>query len=188
MKKNFGKSELKNEEPISTLLYYISYKISKLTNINPNYITTARLFLMLILYHQLYYGGKYIPALLLLTCYFLDHLDGEMARQNNRVTIFGDYYDHIVDQLYMLPLFYLLYLKFKYHKHLKIIIFVFIALMVTSTVLVGCQELIFTKTKKNVKSQSLNIITKLCVVNDLQILKFFGQGLLHAFLICLILY
>ena len=60
--------------------------------------------------------------------------------------------------------------------------------MITSTVLVGCQELIFTKTKNNVKSQSLNIITKLCVVNDLSILKFFGQGLLHVYLICLILY
>ena len=188
MKKNFGKSELKNEEPISTLLYYISYKITKLTNINPNYITTARLFLMLILYYLLYYGGRIMPAILLLICYFLDHLDGEMARQNNRVTIFGDYYDHIVDQLYMLPLFYLLYLKFKYHRNLKIIIFVFIALMITSTVLVGCQELIFTKTNNKVKSQSLNIITKLCIVKDLHILKFFGQGLLHVYLIFLILH
>ena len=75
MEKKFGKSQLKNEEPISTFLYFISYKISKLTNINPNYITTTRLILMIFLYYFLYYGGKHIPASLLIICYFLDHLD-----------------------------------------------------------------------------------------------------------------
>ena len=100
----YGKSPKHLEDPISNILYYISYKITQIININPNYITLLRLFIMFYIYYLLFNNkSKYFAAILFMICYFLDHLDGEMARQHDKITKFGDYFDHIVDNLYILP-------------------------------------------------------------------------------------
>ena len=78
----YGKSPIEYEEPISNLFYSIAYNISKIYNIDPNIITTLRLIIMIFIYYLLYKTSyKKLAALLFIFCYFLDHLDGEMARQ-----------------------------------------------------------------------------------------------------------
>ena len=184
----YGKSPEKYEEPISNFLYYISYKISKKYNIRPNLITTIRLLLMFLVYYLIYSSQlKVLTGLFYLFCFFLDHLDGEMARQNNTSTSFGDYYDHITDCFYELPVFFLLFIKLRNHPNFKTLLIIFLILIFTSTVLVSCQEVYISKNNNKAKSAALEKLKNLCLINDLKIMRYFGQGLFHLYVFYLII-
>ena len=108
--------------------------------------------------------------------------------RNDRVTVFGDYYDHITDHLYILPVIYFMYLKFSNHKYFYYILISFLILFISSTILISCQELYFSKHKKTFESKSLNKLQSLCVIKDFKKIRYFGLGLLHILLIYLILF
>lgn len=188
----YGKSKQYNEEPISNYLYNISYTLTNKIKINPNIITTFRLILMIIVYYILIYKKKYsiIAGFLFLFCYFLDHLDGEMARQHDLITTFGDYYDHIVDNTYIIPVIIILYYKFRDRKNFHQIGIIFLLLTISSTMLISCQEKIFWKNQKEYgrkQSISLSSLTGFCMTDDISKLRYFGLGLWHLYIFYLII-
>ena len=195
-RQKYGKCNLELEEPISKLLYYISYRISKKINMNPNLITTSRLLIMFLVYYLIHKNYLIVPGILYLFCYFLDHLDGEMSRQNKTYTLFGDYYDHSVDLLYELPVFYLLYLKYREGKLYYLYIIIFFTLIINSSILVLFQESQISeknnKAKSNIISNFLRIYSGLhgkdpILYYKFNISKYFGQGLFHLFIFYLII-
>ena len=184
----YGKSPEKYEEPMVNYLYYISNQISKKYNISPNLITTIRLLLMIAVYYLIYSSQfKVLAGIFYLFCFFLDHLDGEMARQHNTSSTFGDYYDHITDCFYELPVFFLLFIKLKNHPNFKILFLIFLILIFTSTVFVSCQEVYLSKNNDKAQSEALEKLKNLCLINDLKIIKYFGQGLFHLYVFYLII-
>ena len=187
--KKYGKCDLEFEEPSSKLMYYISYLITKKININPNLITTARLVIMFIVYYLLYKNYKILAGLLYLLCFFFDHLDGEMSRQHNTNSLFGDYYDHFVDIFYELPVFLFLYYKYIYDKSFYLYLIIFFIILINSTILVFFQEEKINENNSKVKSSILGTLNFFKNYNckNISILKYFGQGLLHLFVFYLII-
>ena len=188
-----GKTPQEYEDPIPNIFYYISDKLcDKLfkLKITPNFITTLRLILMIIATILVFYK-KYLffAGFLFIFCFFLDHLDGEYARKCNMVTKFGDYYDHIVDNTYFIPLLIIIFYR---NRNIYLILF-FLILLIISTILIGCQEKYMFKYKNNISSQSLKILQKTCpfkykkLEKSLRVLRFFGQGLLILFIFFLII-
>lgn len=188
-----GKTPQEYEDPIPNMFYYISDKLCdnlfKL-KITPNFITTLRLILMIVLTILVFYK-KYLlfAGILFIFCFFLDHLDGEYARKYNMVTKFGDYYDHIVDNTYFIPLLIIIFYR---NRNIYLILF-FLILLIISTILIGCQEKYMFKYKNNISSKSLKILQKTCpfeykkLKKSLSVLRYFGQGFLILFIFFLII-
>uniref|UniRef100_A0A6C0DAF1 CDP-alcohol phosphatidyltransferase n=1 Tax=viral metagenome TaxID=1070528 RepID=A0A6C0DAF1_9ZZZZ len=89
------------ENPIDNIIINICEKLIKICqkyNITPNDITITRIiFGIFIIYKFKYSCNLYIPVFGTLIFYFLDCLDGNLARTTNQVTVLGDYLDHFAD-------------------------------------------------------------------------------------------
>ena len=188
----FSKTQgVQYEDPLTLFYYNASRYISNKTVIHPNIITTLRLIIMIGLTISFYYK-KYtiIMALLVQLCWFLDHLDGDMARNHNLITKFGDYYDHIVDVTYLLPLYVILIYRL-YAKPGFIVLLLFLILLnITTSLLISCQEKLFHKKNKNTGSYMLQLLSSICNLdkNHLRILKFFGGSTLMLYIGVLMIY
>ena len=154
-----GKVGTDLEDYISEFMYNISDKISpsllKL-NITPNIITTIRfiaLFIAIYIAHTK--NNRKIIAIIIISFYFMDCLDGHFARKYNMITEFGDYYDHIVDILgIVLLVFYVL----KYIKDQSLLI-VFFFLLLTSFLHIGCEELLLQlNNDQRVMSKAMSVL------------------------------
>ena len=110
-----------------------------------------------------------------------------MSRQHNTATIFGDYYDHLTDIFYELPVFLLLFLKLRNENNFKILITLFLILIISSTILVSCQEVHISRDNEKARSKSLEKLKNLCIINEPGIIRYFGQGSLHLYVFYLIL-
>ena len=172
------------EEPLSIAYYKMAKNIANKVKINPNIITFARLLLMVSL-TALFYTNRLtiLAALLLQACFFLDHLDGEMARTHNMVTEFGDYFDHILDVTYEVPLAIILIWKLYSTPLFFPILITLIALVYLSTMLVACQEVVLEKESTKIASKSLQGIQSMCPPgfshDHIRYIKYFGQSFLH---------
>ena len=127
-----------------------------------------------------------ITASLFIGC---NNSDGEMARQHNTISTFGDYYDHIVDNTYIIPVIIILYYKFRDHKNFHQLGIIFLLLTISSIMLVSCQEKIFWKNQKEYgrkQSISLSSLTGLCMTDNISKLRYFGLGLWHLYIFYLI--
>ena len=188
----FSKKEgLQFEDPLTLLYYQGSHYISNRVIIHPNIITTLRLIIMIGLTISFYYKKfTIIMALLVQFCWFLDHLDGDMARNYNNISKFGDYYDHIVDVTYLLPLYAILIYRL-YKKPGFIILLLFLILLnITTSLLISCQEKIFHKKNKETGSNILQLVSSVCNLDKkyLKILKFFGGSTLMLYIGVLMIY
>ena len=182
-----GKIHHTLEDPFSHLLYHISDKISPYLyalNISPNEITTVRFIVLLV---SLFYciPNKYYreASILYILSYFGDCLDGHYSRKYNMVTEFGDYYDHVIDNLGIVLTLYVLYKNTNNY----VIIFIIIIAMI-SLIQIGCQEK-YISIKNKTDSKFLSFTQYLCpscTVEDIEstmsITKLFGAGTVHIFI------
>lgn len=123
-------------------------------NIQPNDLTCLRFFLLQIAFFFLCCTTHIIlPLILIVLFYFLDCLDGHLARSTNQITRFGDFMDHSVDLLYAYFFFCFLYLH-SYFGRFWLLCFFFIFFF-------GCllhitlQQFLFEDVKNNQKNSPI---------------------------------
>ena len=108
---------------------YMSSYIHKL-GITPNIITTMSLICGLSASALLYNKHYYSACVLWIISYYLDNLDGYIARKYNQTSKIGDYYDHIADLIKFLTALFVLY-KLNSHKFYEVSIVLFIFLIIS---------------------------------------------------------
>jgi len=90
--------------------------------ITPNHITIFRFMLSVIIYYILFTTCEYkFPIIAFMFCYFLDCMDGHLARKTNQVTLIGDYFDHMAD-CFVAIMFIIFMLYREYESKTQIII------------------------------------------------------------------
>ena len=139
---NGRKIPIIHENPIDNYIillcdYCINFCIKY--NITPNNITITRIILSFIIYIYLYYSSyKYIPICGIGLFYFMDCLDGHLARLSNQVTILGDYLDHCADIFFYFN--FLIFILFKTYYYKYYIIFGFIILTYFALIHLSLQQ------------------------------------------------
>jgi phosphatidylglycerophosphate synthase len=192
-----GKIHESLEDPLSQLFYDISDQISPSLHcigITPNFVTTIRTILMLVGFPYAFLTKHYhIAAIIYITSYFCDCLDGHLSRKYNLDTPFGDYYDHISDILGMIITLYLIGITL--HADKKIVIYVVIFFFLISLIQISCQERYLRIMGINKDSKLLNTTICLCsesIVDDediestMDITKLFGIGTFQLFITILL--
>jgi phosphatidylglycerophosphate synthase len=183
------------ENPFDVILYKFADYISpyaKYLGFTPNAVTSlSNIFGMITVILLL--KSYYILAILtFILSYFLDCLDGHMARKYKMYSKYGDLYDHISDIFRSIliygTLIYIDYKKFLVMLPLLIILFIGINIQL------GCQELYYDKND----SASLSFTKKLCPVqnsNDKELLinvmkytKYLGTGTFNLYVCLIFLY
>ncbi len=169
---------------------YMSRYVHKL-GITPNIITTLSLICGLSASAFLYNKYYYSACVLWIVSYYLDNLDGYIARKYNQTSKIGDYYDHIADLIKFLTVLFVLY-KINSHKFYKVFIVLFLFLMLMMSHL-GCQESYYNKNE----SDSLGFTKQMCPVNSfkiktvqdaINITKYFGCGTFNLMIVLCFLY
>ena len=184
MKNNYNngrKIHQKYENPIDNILIVYCDKMTDFlykNQITPNSITIFRLILILIVIHSLFYKNDvYFPIIGIFIFYFLDCLDGNLARATNQVTVFGDYLDHFSDLLFYC--LFILYMFVKNYDNKIIIIIIFIIFIYLTLVHLGLQQLNYKlSNKKNIEDELLDHLNNLHKLkpSDIKWTKYFGCG------------
>jgi phosphatidylglycerophosphate synthase len=149
--------------------YFINFCIKY--KITPNIITIARIFLSFYIYYILYYTVYVnIPIFGIGIFYFMDCLDGHLARISDQVTVLGDYLDHNADLFFYIN--FLIYMLYRNYLYKCYILFLFFILTYLSLVHLSLQQYNY----KIIIYDNLNISEKNKIfINDcesLDILKF----------------
>ena len=172
------------ENPIDLLFYHIIHYTSDTIyslNIKPNMITTLSLLCGLISAYCLYHRILFISFIFWIISYYLDLLDGYIARKYNQGSVFGGWYDHISDIIKIFALLYVFYL----HKKYCIFILVLASLLL-SFINVSCKTKYLGRDKN--PNDSLYIFQKYCYNKQYaKYTKYIGEGTL-AILIPIIVY
>lgn len=162
-------------DPIDNIFYNISDKVSNpLYNlgITPNMITIFSMITNFITCELLDNKQNKLGAVLILFTYFLDNLDGFMARKYKQVSKIGDYLDHGSDMIFGLTMMYQLYKQNKWDKF-KIKLGIYLLFAFIMTIHLGCQENL-----NNSTSETLSYIRKLCKNPSkwIKYTRYFGPG------------
>jgi len=113
-------------------------------SIHPNDITLFRSTLLpWVMYLVLCTRQWLLPILLLWCFYFLDCVDGHLARSTHQVTVVGDYLDHIVD-LWALLLFFNILLMVSYPGKIFLLL-CNLFLFLSSIVHITCQQILYSQ-------------------------------------------
>jgi phosphatidylglycerophosphate synthase len=135
----------------------------------------------------------YIACIFWIIAYFLDCLDGYIARKYKETSKFGDYYDHnsvmIKFSVVLFTLFRINSVKF---YRIIIVLGIFGFLMMSHF---GCQENQYSKNHKN-ESESLSFTKLLCPTNiffknnlsAIQFTKYFGCGTFNLVVVLCFIY
>lgn len=189
-----GKLPAHMQDKISYLYYQISDKISpslkKISNnkLTPSTITAIRLLVFIISIYNIYLENYLLGAILFNIYYFMDCLDGSYARKYDMVTIFGDYFDHVVDTICFTIILLMILYKFQINYILIVLI-----LLINSVFHIGCEEQ-YIKLQNSNHNNTLNIMRSTCkfkkkdMENYLTYGGFFGAGTLHIVIGILIYY
>jgi len=101
MSKNGRKIPSNIENPFDILLISLCDKLIDFCytlNITPNLVTIFRMIFAIFIFADLFTTSDILfPVIGTLIFYFLDCLDGHLARTTDQVTILGDYLDHCAD-------------------------------------------------------------------------------------------
>jgi len=194
-----GKVHESIEDPLSNIFYNISDKITpmlKYIDITPNQITTIRFSLLLLAVLYCIPRKMYkVASVLYILSYFGDCLDGLYSRKYNMVTQFGDYYDHLADQISMVITIYMLYITVN-SSH-KWIVDLLVIMVLISMIQIGCQEryIHMMELSTNYTSHSISKITNMCppsiISNDdieyfMEYTRLFGAGTVQLFITIII--
>lgn len=185
-----NKLDPKYECPIDLLLLRFigdQVDIYNSSHISPNMITTFSIICGIFSAANIYWSNFHLAAVLFAVAYYFDCVDGKMARKFNKVTVFGDYYDHFGDIFKTVIVIYALHAS---NPELfgKVAVFI-AALFFLSLIHLGCQEKIYDP--KNVDFLSVfkilvpsSIEPKKCI----QYTKYFGVGTFMLFMILIIFF
>jgi len=190
MKKNNGrKIPSKLENPIDDKIIELCDSLVETcykNNITPNLITMIRIIISFFTLYNLFFTCDYIiPIFGTIIFYFMDCLDGHLARSTDQVTIFGDYLDHYADMFYYLLI--LIFMIFKKYNYKLVIITGFLLLSYSSFVHLGLQQ-------KNYKiKNNEELLDKLNCLHDLEPnniswTRYFGTGTLYTTILIIIYY
>jgi phosphatidylglycerophosphate synthase len=146
----------------------------------PNIVTTFSILFGLFSAQQIGAGHFELAAALLLIAYYLDCVDGKLARKYNMITKFGDYYDHAGDLLKIIVIILALFLSNKKTTTDKqwMYINLLLLLAIIQVLHLGYQEIIYDKKEE---SSMLNLWRKLVEKDKnpketIQYTKYFGCG------------
>ena len=180
------------EEPIVIHYYRLARQIATAVRVHPNIITLGRLALMVWLTWAFYKRRHVVAAALALqVCFFLDHLDGEMARTHDLVTPFGDYLDHILDLVYGVPLLCIIGMRVYRKRAFWPVVGTLAVATLLSSLLIACQEVVLLERDPKNASASLAVARKLCpgwLGGRLPCLRYAGTGMLHLVIGGLMIY
>ena len=158
----------------------------------PNMVTTLSIVFGLLAAYAIMQDQLGIAAFCWLIAYYLDCVDGKLARKYQMVSNFGDLYDHIGDLLKFISVIYALF----YSKEEKttdkqwFFIGIILFLGIVQVVHMGYQECIYDKKEE---SAYLNIVRLLCVDEEnaktiIHYTKHFGCGTWYLCFTLLILF
>ena len=158
------------------LLKFIDTHLDIYQNIEPNTITTVGIIFAIVAAYNISIKNYKIAALIFLCSYYFDCVDGKVARKYNKVTVFGDYYDHIGDVFKILIILYALYKSNT--KNFNKISYLLIILLFFMMIHFACQEKIYNQDT----SPSLQIFRDIIPIenptNIIIYTRFFGNGTL----------
>jgi phosphatidylglycerophosphate synthase len=186
-------------DPVSLLFYNISDAISPYLyniGITPNMITITRTILIVCIFTYYFDNEKYNQAgFIYLLCYFMDCLDGQMARKYDMVTSEGDFLDHLADVIqYVVGIYYINKKINKDDKNNKWIIYLLVILLIFSVIQIGCEER-YLETSNINETSCINFVKCTCpesVISDTQLERFMdlssyiGIGIYHL-IVCIII-
>ena len=188
MSKNGRKIPSNIENPFDILLISLCDKLIDYCytlNITPNSVTIFRMILSIFIIKDLFNTNDIIlPVFGTLIFYFLDCLDGHLARATNQVTVLGDYLDHIADILFLLIIsIYIIIKKFPAKKYICIILIILLYLMLVH---MGLQQKNYKKIKEEEEKcpfEEVETLDKLNYLHNLEAnhicwTRFFGCGTL----------
>ncbi len=179
------------ENPIDSILLNIGASLLPALHTSghtPNTITTYSLLAGLASVYYLYHGHIYKFAILYAFSYFFDCIDGQLARQYNMTSKFGDLYDHVSDLLIGVMLVYVSYVKYKKHVSPTIVLILLVMAFLMNTH-IGCQQMFYYQNKTDTMTESLDRLTQLCLSQtDIHWTRYFGVGTFNTFVIVLIVY
>ena len=178
------KIDIDVENPIDNIIIHIAEKgspIYKELKMTPNHLTTISVMCNILSCMLLYKRKTYLSALIFLIGYYFDCADGFYARKYDMVTKFGDYYDHVNDNLRLILILIIMFMisPCKLFKILPIILL----LGLMASIHLGCQEKIYhKKTEHSEESPTLEPLKNICFGNRteaneaIQLTKYFGCG------------
>jgi phosphatidylglycerophosphate synthase len=155
-------------------------------NITPNLITVIRIIISFFTLYNLFFTcDSIIPILGTAVFYFMDCLDGHLARSTNQVTVFGDYLDHFGDIFYYLSIS--IFMLTKNYTYKFIIIPGFMLLSYGSFVHLGLQQKNYLIKSNNELLDKLNCLHYL-EPNNISWTRYFGTGTLYTTILIIIYY
>lgn len=121
------------ENPIDNQLLKLCDKLvlyCQKLDITPNSITIFRIIMSIYIFYYMFYTcNKFIPIVGTILFYFLDCMDGHLARSTNQVTVLGDYLDHYADIIFNILIFIFMFIKNYPYKYFIIICFCLLVYM-----------------------------------------------------------
>jgi phosphatidylglycerophosphate synthase len=187
------------ENPIDDILLDLSEFVSPFFHnlgFNPNGLTFLSLITGVLSIYFLYKQQIIIFAILFFTSYFFDCLDGHFARKYDMVTKFGDLFDHYKDSFVAILLAVMLFYNYKNNKYILLAILLFIFLIVSSSIHMGCQQVLYngTYTEDEYLDYLKPILHWLKFDNEekckdlIKYTRFFGSGTLNVGVILIIIF
>ena len=183
-----NKLEEHSECPIDTYIFkfidmhlHIFYTLG----FTPNMVTTLSIVFGFLAAYQIMQNRLWLAAIFWLISYYLDCVDGKLARKYNMVSKFGDMYDHIGDLLKFIAVLVALFISNKERPKVKQWLYVTIILLLVllQAIHLGHQESVYNKKDE---SPYLNTV-RLLFVNEenamvnIKYTRYFGCG---TFFVC----
>ena len=144
------------ENPIDNFLLELCdnhIKFCTDNNITPNNITLFRIVLGIVVIYRFNISNDiYIPTLGTFLFYWLDCLDGHLARSTNQVSILGDYLDHGADVIFLIAL--IISILYKKYTNKSDVLTVIIILLYLAMVHLGLQQKNYKVIKEEIKYEN----------------------------------
>ena len=172
------------ECPIDTLIFkFINTHLALYYKLGftPNMVTTLSIIFGLLSAAQILAGQFFLAMLLFVVAYYLDCVDGKLARKYHMTSQFGDYYDHFGDIFKIVVIIYAL-LKSNKARRLSTKQWIYAGIILVLTFLecahFGYQETIYDKKHE---SAFLNVMRKMVSFDKtphetIHYTKYFGCG------------
>jgi hypothetical protein len=192
---NGRKIPLNFENPLDNYIisfcdYFINFCLKY--KITPNIVTITRIFLSFYIIYLLYFTTYiYFPIIGITIFYFMDCLDGHLARLTDQVTVLGDYLDHNADLFFYIN--FLIYIFYKTYIYKFYIIISFVILSYLALVHLSLQQknyklIIYDNLNKDLIKNNIEdfeILDKLKYLhnfepNNIKWSKYFGTGTLYT--------
>lgn len=177
------------ECPFDTALYRVidpHLEAYHRVGVTPNILTTMNLVCGTASAYNILLHNYAFASILYATAYYFDCADGKLARKYGNVTVFGDYYDHIVDTVRSVFVFGALYITNP--ERFMDFSLVLIGLFIAMKMHLGLQETVY----KNATSSFLSM-NKWWIRKEwdhkrmIQFSRFFGCGTKNVFIFFMIL-